>query len=594
MKSREPSHYCVDLRKKEESKAPVHEINLRRSVAAPQPQETVEKVQTRKLIRRRTVSQYSFTFRVASLLVMLGMTLAPIESAFASSDAPAPEPPVVEVPAEPPVEEPTPPPAPEPVVEPEPEVSAPEEQAVEETQPEPEEGSTPEESESNDASEEENESEASVESENSDGEESVEEETGDESSEEESAEEENVVDEEENEEGTSESSEDEENTEEEEESSEEATDPNVEEENTESEEENTDDNGEGSNGGGGGVPPQPEEESSQEEQDTPPSIVVVKEDNNSEEEEELPEQSFVENDSRYVFDTADCVVVKDGEFYCVKGSNDHEHESLSLQQDELVGSVFAQKDDDGDLEIFFNYEGKIEQITDNAFDDDEPVYDASSGRIVWHALVDDRYQIFLYDIAADELFQLTDTSYNDTNPDVSGDTIVWQGWEDDNWEIFTLDYSIFLQNGGSASTTRITVTEQHDMFPKAHDSFVTWQSRTHDQWKSYGYNIRTGEQVYLGDGTQGDVESTRLVLLVERRNSDGDLERVGYEVDTGESISLGSTPKEIPEPPVQEDPLKDQQGVIPNTASTTVKTTTRDDGGDNDTPEDDIPPVEEL
>ena len=283
--------------------------------------------------------------------------------------------------------------------------------------------------------------------------------------------------------------------------------------------------------------------------------------------------AYTDNDSRQVFSATDCVMVREGEFYCVRAGEPSGQSTPAAFDAAEDGIVSARKDADGDKEIFFNINGTVTQITHNTVDDDSPIYDPESDVIVWHSLINDRYQIMRYDVATGQTQQLTHTTYNNTNPYAQGTMVVWQGWVGNNWEIF-------MSQGGVAPV-QITDNDYHDMFPKVYTRFITWQARQGDIWQSYLYDTVSGSTSQVGDG-EGGFESPRFVLMVERRNENGDIERVGYDINTGESIELGVLPKSVPEEPVvPEDPMKDQKSVLPVTQSTsTPKTSSEDDDSD--------------
>jgi hypothetical protein len=300
---------------------------------------------------------------------------------------------------------------------------------------------------------------------------------------------------------------------------------------------------------------QEEAEELEEAEDTEPAEVVT----------------YTDNDSRQVFRATDCVMVREGEFYCIRPDAPVATSSPSVAD---VGSAaFVRKDTSGDKEIFWRGNGSVVQVTNNDVDDDAPIFDAESNTLVWHSLVNDRYQVMSYNALTGETRQITNTSYNNTNPYVQGGILVWQGWPDNSWEIF------IMQNGVQS---RLTQNSYHDMFPKVYKQFVTWQAREGDTWQSYMYDTVSGKTSEIGEG-EGGFESPRFVLMVERRNENGDIERIGYDVNTGESIPLGVTPKQTPadEPVVPDDPLKEQKSVMPTTQGTTTpKVSSEDDDGD--------------
>ncbi|MBL7218525.1 MAG: hypothetical protein ISS69_00285 [Phycisphaerae bacterium] len=131
--------------------------------------------------------------------------------------------------------------------------------------------------------------------------------------------------------------------------------------------------------------------------------------------------------------------------------------------------------DGGDLDIFLSDGGVISQLTTNSVNDSNP--DVSSGAVVWQRSDGDA-EIMLYDgiltspitgddrfdvnavvsdtllvwrhqdattaadyeimmLAVGNVYQLTDNDFPDGQADIDGDTIVWEGWDGHDWEIFT-------------------------------------------------------------------------------------------------------------------------------------------------------------
>lgn len=298
-------------------------------------------------------------------------------------------------------------------------------------------------------------------------------------------------------------------------------------------------------------------------------------------EEETPEIVYVDrpasiDPSKILFNTTDCVTVNDGEFYCVKKQS---ADSIVRKEATPTRSVLAQKDGDGDLEIYLSEEGVTKQITSNTTDDDAPSYDSTTGMIAWHALVNERYQIFIYNPKNQDIIQLTNTEFNNTNPSLDGTLLSWQAWEDGNWEIFYMQLSELLSEESLPESVRVSRNSEPDMFPRSYNQFITWQARIADSWRTRGFNVTTGEYSDLGEGTGGDISSARLVLLVERRGENGVVERVGYEVETGEEIPLGTSATPAPLSSIPESPIDGTSGSIPETnVGNALKTASRVDG----------------
>lgn len=315
--------------------------------------------------------------------------------------------------------------------------------------------------------------------------------------------------------------------------------------------------------------------------------IVEEEEVVAEEVQQTPEVVYVDrpvpiDPSKMLFNAADCVTVNDGEFYCVKTKSNVD--SATRKESNQTRTVVSQKDGDGDLEIYLSEEGVTKQITSNTTDDDSPSYDATSGMIAWHALVNERYQIFLYVPRTQDIIQLTDTEFNNTNPSLSGSVLSWQSWVDGNWEIMYVTLPEILTREALPVPVRASRNSEPDMFPRSYGTYITWQARVADAWRTRGFNVTTGEYSDLGEGTGGDISSARLVLLVERRGENGVVERVGYEMETGASIPLGTNATPTPVSDIPESPIDGTSGSMPETnVGNALKTAARADGdGDSD------------
>lgn len=262
-------------------------------------------------------------------------------------------------------------------------------------------------------------------------------------------------------------------------------------------------------------------------------------------------------DAQYSFSAADCAQVADGSYYCKKNE-----ERPRVFNDR----VFSGPDIDGDSEIFLEKDGVVTQITFNLVDDASPYYDARSNTLVWHRLVDARYQIVSLDLESNEETQLTFDSHNNMQPTRSDDTTVWQGWIGNDWEIMLKD---------DEGVKMITDNTTHDIGPSINGDFIIWQAEKEGGWDVRLYNLRTGFIESI-DGTAGaSIENPRLVLMYDAKHVNGDIETRGYDFETGSSITLGAVaptlPEEIPEP---EQTGEERALITPNTQ---LKTKTGDD-----------------
>lgn len=239
----------------------------------------------------------------------------------------------------------------------------------------------------------------------------------------------------------------------------------------------------------------------------------------------------------YSFGEGDCTLVADGEFYCVAPTTQR-HVSGDPR-------VYAERDREGDREIHYFDGVEVTRITNNEYDDYAPVFDEDAGVIVWQANVQDRLQVFYHDVEHEVTRQITTSRQNSSNPDIEGDHVVWQEWVDTNWEVFLADVEL-----DGVLIEQLTDNDVHDMFPQVYDGLVTWQREKGSSWEVIVHNLKTGEEYALEKDEDTKYENPRFVLLFDSKHDNGDIETIGYDLDTGEMMELGTKSRPIPADPV--------------------------------------------
>jgi hypothetical protein len=278
-------------------------------------------------------------------------------------------------------------------------------------------------------------------------------------------------------------------------------------------------------------------------------------------------------EKKYLFRENECARLDDGGFYCAPP----EMASTTVASNDALPRVFVQND--GDKEIFFEDTNGKTKITDNDFDDDAPSYDKQSGLVAWHSLVKGRYQIMLSDLGTSTAKQLTDVSYNNTDPKVRGKSIVWQGWVENNWEIFYVKDVTTVP----LAIQQITANEQPDMFPIISDGFITWQSFAGGSWRVFVYTIENGQISQISQPDAGRYENPRFALLFENRKENGEVETVGYDVVSGKEIPINAPhvpSPAVPTPGGEEDKAVPVPAGQTSTSTTAVKNPGKDDEGE--------------
>jgi hypothetical protein len=240
--------------------------------------------------------------------------------------------------------------------------------------------------------------------------------------------------------------------------------------------------------------------------------------------------STVHSDAVMQFNRNDCVTVEDGSFYC---------QSKKEESEQGTDGMYALQDKDGDLEIFLQKNGELAQLTFNTVDDAAPFFDSKSNSIVWHRLVDERYQIISYDIDSAQEVQLTADSVNNMEPSRSGEYTVWQRWHENNWDIVLYD---------GRETKFISESPLHDIAPNVKGDLVMWNRLATDNTQSIElFDTATEEYTTITDDEGGALSNPRMVLVYETEFANGDVVTKGYDVDTGEVTPLANNPAELPE-----------------------------------------------
>lgn len=238
--------------------------------------------------------------------------------------------------------------------------------------------------------------------------------------------------------------------------------------------------------------------------------------------------SVTQSDSEFSFNKDECTQLATGSFYC-----------RQPQTNTLNDALFSAPDEDGDLEIFLVRGGVETQVTSNTMDDASPYFDQNTNTLVWHRLMDDRFQVISFDIESEQETQLTRTAENNMEPTRQGKYTVWQRWVDGGWNIVLFD---------GESETQITKTTSHNIAPYIHGSLVVWNRYTGTNEKTIEmYDIGSGTYVSVEDPDGMSVSNPRMVFVYDSLHPNGDIVTKGYDVLARKFIDLDTLPRDLPE-----------------------------------------------
>lgn len=264
-----------------------------------------------------------------------------------------------------------------------------------------------------------------------------------------------------------------------------------------------------------------------------------------------PEYFEIDNElehssDHYQFQKTQCISMGDGGYYCAeKQLMDVDHSSGD--------SLYTALDADGDMEIYLRTKGKVDQITDNIFDDAAPYYDPVSDSIVWHRLIKGRYQVMSFEDG--EETQITQSRNNSMEPKRSGAYIVWQEWVLDNWEVMLFDGEEIQQ---------LTESSIHDVAPYVQGGYVIWTTTNGQESAVSVHDIATGLTSDINHSDGGRVENPRFVLVYDEKLDNGDVITKGFNPETGEVTPLSAQPGSIPEKVPAPDPTGETRALIQN------------------------------
>lgn len=271
------------------------------------------------------------------------------------------------------------------------------------------------------------------------------------------------------------------------------------------------------------------------------------------------------DDNHYLFSKDACIAMGDGTFYCQRV----EEKPVVLDTDR----VFAAPDSDGDKEIFVEREGELTQISYNLFEDDAPYFDELSNTIVWHRLIDGRYQIIAYSIEDDQETQLTHDHYNNMEPSRFDDVTVWQGWVGNDWEVMMAEEDV---------VTMLTDNTDPDIVPRITGDYIMWQSFEGNAWRVKVYDRRTGEIETIADANGASLDNPRFVLVYDTKHENGDVETKGYDLRSGQVVPLSATPAPTPKDLPDPEQTGEDRAFVQTPVSVKTKSVTGDANGEGE------------
>jgi hypothetical protein len=263
-----------------------------------------------------------------------------------------------------------------------------------------------------------------------------------------------------------------------------------------------------------------------------------------------PNPIAITENNYYQFGKQACVAVGNGAYHCTV-------EPKEAIDDTSV--VYAGNDSSGDMEIFLKTaSGRVMQISDNSVDDTAPDYDPESMKIAWQRLIDGRYQIVIYDIMEEKETQLTFSKTNNMEPKIASAGIVWQAWDENDWEVMFFD---------GQYTDQLTHNEAQDVAPAIEDEYILWSILGTDKQQARVYSLDTKEIVTIEGHDGGSIMNPRFVLVYDTKFENGDIVTQGFDPITGLSAPISASPAPEPVKIPDVDPIGEIRALLQNKSS---------------------------
>ena len=116
-------------------------------------------------------------------------------------------------------------------------------------------------------------------------------------------------------------------------------------------------------------------------------------------------------------------------------------------------------------------------LTNNNFDDYGP--EISGNNVVWYGFDGNDYEIYLYDYNRRSIAQLTDNDIYEYSPQISGNNVVWYSFDDN-------DSEIYLYNG--SNVIQLTDNNTYEYNPQISGNNVVWYGFDGNDSEIYLYN----------------------------------------------------------------------------------------------------------
>ena len=214
-----------------------------------------------------------------------------------------------------------------------------------------------------------------------------------------------------------------------------------------------------------------------------------------------------------------------------------------------------------------NASGKITFLTDKPLPHSNP--QISGQKVVWMAQINSKWQIFLHDVSIEKTIQLTNKG-NNVSPQISGNYVVWEGIRDGAWQILLFDGIKITQLTQGGAPKQDVVIEGNT---------IAYSQKEGDIWEVYLFNIIDKTFTKVSDQNSSRKPSIKQnlvtwesfndegVVLFEYNVNDKKLKKLEEKVEKPtdvatpnmeiENHTVTEKPQPIPEPVTEKDIIEE-------------------------------------
>ncbi len=142
--------------------------------------------------------------------------------------------------------------------------------------------------------------------------------------------------------------------------------------------------------------------------------------------------------------------------------------------------------EEGDLDIaVLTLEQPRVRLLGDSGDDNFPDVSSDGNYVAWINVRDNQTAVYLYDVLAENVTQITGESANPDAVAVDGNHVVYSDWRNGNLDIYVYEISIGVE-------TPVTQDPYQQSYPDISEGTIVWMGNNTGQWEIYAQEVTQG------------------------------------------------------------------------------------------------------